>query len=549
MKKIISITRSHNSSLCLLENGEITFHIENERLSKIKYDDYCFNAITHLPKYVSKVDTIALAGMAPAWKIDPKKNSHIIYCDQIFHLNKSFNVKTQIFDAWQTHHLQHAFCSFYNSGFKNSLCIVLDGCGSEITIDNNGKQFWYGREDLSTYVLEYPQKYELIKKRISYPDSLKERNWDHRLDVTNSVSEAKAFELLSNHFGWNKLDAGKVMGMATYGKEDKNIPPIYVEGNINQNLFVITSDLRNVYLNLKDYPYLDTKDFQIQANFAYKLQKETQEYVCEYIKKMIEKTGIKDVCLSGGYFLNCVANDYIRKSIPDINLYIEPLSSDTGVSMGLAKMLWHDKNNDSTIRKQKNIYYGFHYNYTLEDIKNEKWIKCSEEDVAKELNNQKIVALYQGRSEAGPRALGNRSILFDPRNKDGKDIVNKVKKREWFRPFAGTVLKEHANKYFDIKDSPFMMYACDVKTKDLPAITHIDGTCRVQTLEYEQNNTFYNLISEFHKITNCPVLFNTSFNIDGEPIVETLSDAINTFKRSSIDILYLPDLKVMIKKI
>ena len=216
--------------------------------------------------------------------------------------------------------------------------------------------------------------------------------------------------------------------------------------------------------------------------------------------------------------------------------------------MGLAKMLWHDKNNDSTIRKQKNIYYGFHYNYTLEDIKNEKWIKCNEEDVAKQLNDQKIVALYQGRSEGGPRALGNRSILFDPRNKDGKDIVNKVKKREWFRPFAGTVLKEHANKYFDIEDSPFMMYACDVKTKDLPAITHIDGTCRVQTLEYEQNKTFHNLISEFNKITDCPILFNTSFNIDGEPIVETLSDAINTFKRSSIDILYLPDLKVMIKK-
>jgi len=118
VKKIISITRSHNSSLCLLENGEITFHIENERLSKIKYDDYCFNAITHLPKYVSKVDTIALAGMAPAWKIDPKRSSHVIYCDQIFHLNKSFNVKTKIFDAWETHHLQHAFCSFYNSGFN-----------------------------------------------------------------------------------------------------------------------------------------------------------------------------------------------------------------------------------------------------------------------------------------------------------------------------------------------------------------------------------------------------------------------------------------------
>ena len=547
MKKIISITRSHNSSLCLLENGDITFHIENERLSKIKYDDYCFNAITHLPKYVSKVDTIAIAGMTPSWKIDPKRNSNIIYCDQIFHLNKSFNVKTKIYDAWQTHHLQHAFCSFYNSGFKKSLSIVLDGAGSEISFDNN--ETLYGRENLSTYVLEYPMKYDLVHKRISYPLTLKGLKWSEKFDVTNSISEARAFECISKYLGYKWLDAGKVMGMASYGKEDNNIPSIYINGNINEKLFKIQqNNLQNVFLNLKDYPYLDTKDFQIQANFAYKLQKEAQEYVCEYIKKMIEKTDIKDVTLSGGYFLNCVANDYIRKSIPDINLYIEPLSSDTGVSMGLAKMIWHDQNNDNTIRKQKNIYYGFHYDYTLEDIKNENWVKCNEEDVAKELNNQKIVALYQGRSEAGPRALGNRSILFDPRNKDGKDIVNKIKKREWFRPFAGTVLKEHASKYFDIENSPFMMYACNVKTKDLPAITHIDGTCRVQTLEYEQNKNFYNLINEFYKITNCPVLFNTSFNIDGEPIVETLKDAINTFKRSSIDILYLPDMKVMIKK-
>ena len=549
MKNIISITRSHNSSLCLLQNGEVIFHIENERLSKIKYDDYCFNAITHLPKYVSKVDTIALAGMTPSWKIDPKRNSHIIYCDQILHLNKSFNVKTKIYDAWETHHLQHAFCSFYNSGFKKSLSIVLDGSGSEVLFDKDKTETYYGREDLSTYVLEYPMIHKLIHKRISYPISLKERKWYKPLDVTNSISEARAFECVSKYLGFKMLDAGKVMGMASYGKEDKNIPPIYINGNINQKLFKIKNkNLKDIEINLKDYPYINTKDFQIQANFAYKLQKETQKYICNYIKKMIKETGIKNICLSGGYFLNCVTNNYIRKSIPDINLYIEPLSSDTGVSMGLAKMIWHDKNNDYTIRKQKNIYYGFHYNYTLEDVKNEKWIKCNEEDVAKQLNNQKIVALYQGRSEAGPRALGNRSILFDPRNKDGKNIVNKVKKREWFRPFAGTVLKQHANKYFDIEDSPFMMYACDVKTKNLPAITHIDGTCRVQTLEYEQNKSFYNLISEFYKITNCPILFNTSFNIEGEPIVETLNDAINTFYRSSIDILYLPDLKVMIKK-
>ena len=548
MKDIISITRSHNSSLNLLQNGEITFHIENERFSKIKYDDYCFNAITHLPKYVSKVDVIALAGLSQSYKIDPKRNANLIYCDQVFHLNKSFNIKTRIYDAWENHHLQHAYCAFYNSGFKKALCIILDGSGSEFTF-HKSKFSYYGREDKSTYVCEYPLEYKLHHKRVSYPKMLDQLSWEKHIDVTNSISEGRAFECISKYLGFKWLDAGKVMGMASYGKDDSNIPPIYVKGYINQKLFRLTDNtLYNAEVNVIDYPYLKTNDFQIKANFAYKLQKETQENILNYINEMIEKTGVRDICLSGGYFLNCTANNYIRKNLKDVNLYIEPLSSDTGVSMGLSKMIWHDTQQDHTIRKQKNIYYGLHYNYSLADIKYEKWVRCDDKDIAKELSNQKIVALYQGRSEAGPRALGNRSILFDPRNKDGKDIVNEVKKREWFRPFAGTVLKEHANKYFDIEDSPFMMYAVDVKTKDLPAITHVDGTCRVQTLEYEQNKNFYNLINEFYKITDCPILFNTSFNVDGDPIVETLEDAINTFKKSSIDILYLPDLKVMIKK-
>jgi carbamoyltransferase len=216
--------------------------------------------------------------------------------------------------------------------------------------------------------------------------------------------------------------------------------------------------------------------------------------------------------------------------------------------MGMAKSSWHGYTKDKTIRKQKSIYYGFKYNYTLEDLKDYDYIKCNDTDVVKEILDQKVVALYQGQSEQGPRALGNRSIIFDPRNKDGKDIVNKIKKREWFRPFAGTILKEYANEYFDIDESPFMMYAVDVKSKELPCITHVDNTCRVQTLDEEINPVFYNMIKEFHKETGVPVLLNTSFNVDGDPIVETLEDAIETFNKSALDVLYLPDLGVMLKK-
>jgi carbamoyltransferase len=168
-------------------------------------------------------------------------------------------------------------------------------------------------------------------------------------------------------------------------------------------------------------------------------------------------------------------------------------------------------------------------------------------EVIKNLINGKIVAIFQGASEWGPRALGNRSILFDPRNPNAKDIVNKVKKREWYRPFAGTIMLEHANDYFEmatIKESPYMSFAIPAKQKaieEVPGIIHVDGTCRIQTVTRQQNKNFYDLIEEFYKQTKVPILFNTSFNLAGEPLVETIEDAIDTVDRSDIDILYIPD--------
>jgi len=176
-------------------------------------------------------------------------------------------------------------------------------------------------------------------------------------------------------------------------------------------------------------------------------------------------------------------------------------------------------------------------------------IITNKEEAINKILEQEIVAIFQKSSEYGPRALGNRSLLFDPRNKNGKDIVNKVKRREWFRPFAGTVLLEHAKDWFEmgtIKESVYMSYAVPVKEDKknlIPSITHVDGTCRVQTITKEQNKNFYELIEEFYKRTNVPVLFNTSFNLAGEPLVETLSDAHSTIERSDLQYLYLPDLQ------
>ena len=191
------------------------------------------------------------------------------------------------------------------------------------------------------------------------------------------------------------------------------------------------------------------------------------------------------------------------------------------------------------------------YHYVLNEGETE--IEVTPTEVAQLLVDGNIVAIAQGRSEAGPRALGNRSILFDPRHPEGKDIVNRVKKREYFRPFAGTVLLEHARDWFDmdrLDESPYMMYAIDVlleKQKEIPAITHVDGTCRVQTLKKDQNQNYYDLISEFHKLTGVPIVFNTSFNLAGDTIAETMDDALRTLRYSEIEYLYLPEIKKLIK--
>ena len=179
-------------------------------------------------------------------------------------------------------------------------------------------------------------------------------------------------------------------------------------------------------------------------------------------------------------------------------------------------------------------------------------VDADDDEVVELMTNKNIVCIFQGKSEAGPRALGNRSILFDPRFEDGKDYVNAVKKREYFRPFAGSILEEDVHEWFDLRGmdkSPFMMYAVDCQPgieEKIPSIIHIDGTCRIQTVSKEENPNYHQLISKFKEKTGCPIVFNTSFNLGGEPLVETLEDAIRTLENSDLEYLYLPELKLMV---
>ena len=188
----------------------------------------------------------------------------------------------------------------------------------------------------------------------------------------------------------------------------------------------------------------------------------------------------------------------------------------------------------------------------MDELDGHKVTDTSYDDVAKLIREGNIVTIFQGKSEGGPRALGNRSILFDPTIKDGKDIVNGVKKREFFRPFACSVLKEKAHDWFDLQgrdESPHMMYAVDALpgvAEKIPSVIHVDNTCRIQTVTQEQNEHYYNLISAFEKLSDTPILFNTSFNLGGDPLVERIEDAIDTLEKSDIDWMYLPEIQKLV---
>mgnify|MGYP003111205854 CR=1 FL=1 len=528
----LGISRVHNSATTLLQNGEFVYHLENERLSGRKYDGFPFQCLQKLD--TSDLDNICIAGVG---KLTP---ADCFIDDDAYSLyvkTKENKYDTKVHDLSLSHHKLHAAHAFYNSGFDEALCIVKDGMGSDYPlIGDHFMKGTYGRELTTTYIGSYPADFVTVDKHVAVP--FEANNRFDELVISNNIGEALAFQKLSMLYGFHELDAGKVMGMASYGKE---LPiEIYKDGFINNEIFYIGSTLLETGVN---YTVLD---FQSKCDLAYTLQKQTQEHVGQYILDMIRLTGQKNVCLSGGFFLNCVANYYYLSILPkDVNLYIEPVSSDAGTSIGAAKYMWHKETGDTTKRKLTSLYLGPEREVGfLPNL----W-STTVDEVADLLVDGKVVAIFQKRSEAGPRALGNRSILYDPRDPNAKDKINRIKKREHFRPFAGAVLQEYADEYFDmrgLKESPFMMYAVSTLTKNLPGITHIDSTCRVQTVTREQNKHFYDLIKKFHEKTGVPVLFNTSFNLAGKCIVETPEDAVRTLQDSEIDHIYFPDYEVLI---
>jgi carbamoyltransferase len=472
---ILGVSRGpHDASVTLLQDNKVLFHIQSERLSHIKYDQIPFQAISKIKEYVSHIDYLVLTGLSKA--IFPYDNiiNKDAYSATVLGLNKTFKDHGfTTFDLSDRHHEIHAFTSFYNSGFDNAICIVKDAIGSEYIIKNpKYPPGSFGREAFSVFNVSYPDKIEMIKKTVVVPFKLNKikDQINEKVLITNRVSEATAYEMSSKALGFTIFDAGKIMGLSSYGKFNNKFPEIYKNDLINDEIFTFKENHpeESIFkINILD-------EFQEKADFAYMLQKQVQDNVAKNILNIIKETKTKNICLSGGFFLNCVSNYNLLKQLPsDVSIYVEPMCGDAGNSLGAAKYVYYSLTQDMSKLPQKTIYYGPTYNYSLHNIKNEKIIKdISYSDVAKLLSERKIVAIYQGKSESGPRALGNRSILYDPRDPDGKNYVNRVKQREWFRPFAGSVLVENVKEWFDIKnlnDSKFMMYAVDVieNKKDL----------------------------------------------------------------------------------
>ena len=563
---ILGLNIGHNGSAALFKDDECIFYIEEERLSRLKYDANPFLGIEKAYEYTDHIDYIVLSGTRNAFGMMPWTQEDA-YSGLARKKQPGRPIET--IKLGDDHHLAHALTAFYNSGFDDAVAIVADGAGSGCWIDNNEDIHASTHEVESIWEISYPAN---IKKILTYYGTNSADSWRYEspetgiIEVSDGHGITKVYEAVTQYLGWHAIEAGKTMGLSPYGKPNPDIK--FDDGKYTDRSFIkprfpsgslIRADLRPELNNRNgDVSWHDDPDKldDYRKDLAYEVQKSSERRIFRLVREAIELTGKKKIVMSGGFFLNCVCNYELLKEFPDVEFYHEPAAHDGGNAIGAAYYVYRRVSNDSNIKPLGTLYLGPDQSKKYDNV---DWAGFDVSDttpaeVAKLIRDKNIVCIFQGRSEGGPRALGNRSILFDPTVVDGKDIVNQVKRREWFRPFAGSVLVEHAKEWFDLRtkdESPFMMYAVNVhpdKVGQVPAITHVDNTCRVQTVSKEQNPAFYDLISEFHKLSGVPILFNTSFNLAGDPLVETIKEALNTLERSELNYLYLPDIGKLVKK-
>ena len=586
MSSILGISAFyHDSAACILINGEIVAAAQEERFTRKKHDaGYPKNAINFVLKYanlkLSEVDQIVFfekpflkferlletyVAFAPKGFVSFSKAMPLWIKEKLFQKNLLFNKLKELDENYKSdeniffsdHHLSHAASAFFPSPFEEAVVLTADGVGE-----------W------ATTTVAIGKGNELkIKKEIHFPHSL-----------------GLLYSAFTYYTGF-KVNSGeyKLMGLAPYGnpiyeEKVKQLIDLKEDGTfrLNQKYFnyatglTMTNEKFNNLFGQKPRDPKNEKINQFHMDIASSIQKVTEEIMIKLAKAIRNEYGIKNLCLAGGVALNCVANGKILKEKIFDNIWIQPAAGDAGGSLGAALALWYiDQENKRIINPDDDMagsYLGSEF--SQDQIENELQSLGANYEVlnyenlidqtSDYLSKEKAIGWFQGRMEFGPRALGGRSILGDPRSdKMQKNLNLKVKYRESFRPFAPSVLKEDLSDWFDMNvDSPYMLLVADInlnkqiqmsneqkklfgidklniKRSEIPAVTHVDYSARIQTVDKKNNKRFYDLISKFKEKTGCPVLVNTSFNVRGEPIVNTPKDAFNCFMGTELDYLII----------
>ena len=574
----------HDSAASLVIDGEVIAAAQEERFSRKKHDpSYPKNAINYVLSEsnlkLSDIDHIvffekpflkferlletylafapygfkSFSMSMPIWLREKLFQKKFLF-DQLKEHDEKFNDIEKIY--FSEHHYSHAASAFFPSKFKEAVVLTLDGVGEWAT---------------TTVAIGKDNKLDLLKE-IHFPHSI-----------------GLLYSAFTYYLGF-KVNSGeyKVMGLAPYGEPKyenlilDNLLDLKDDGSfrLNMNYFNYATGLtmtNKKFSELFKNPVRDSeKDLltQFHMDVAASIQAVIEKIVIMITDTIANEYKVKNLCLAGGVALNCVANGKILKRSNFKNIWIQPASGDAGGSLGAALAFWFKELKKERIISNEDKMKGSYLGPSFENEEIEKDLnhlqanfkKLGEEEmistVAKELSNQKIVGWFQGRMEFGPRALGCRSIIADPRSEFMQKELNlKVKFRESFRPFAPSILFDDVSKWFDLNvDSPYMLLVAkikkeiqlemnesekklfgieklNIKRSTIPAVTHIDYSARVQTVHKETNLKFYNLISKFKEITKCPVLVNTSFNVRGEPIVCSIKNAFDCFMGTNIDIL------------
>ena len=574
----------HDSAAALIVYGKIIAAAQEERFSRKKHDSsYPFNAVEFVLKKanlsLNKVDYIvfyekpflkferlletylafaprgfkSFSMAMPIWLREKLFQKKVLF-NELKNHNKNFNDINKIY--FSEHHYSHAASAFYPSPFKSAVILTLDGVGEWAT---------------TTLAKGEEQNLEILKE-IHFPHSI-----------------GLLYSAFTYYTGF-KVNSGeyKVMGLAPYGEPkfknlilDKLID-LKEDGTfrLNMEYFDYATGLKminNKFSKLFGQPARNLdKDLltQFHMDIASSIQTVTEEVILRLTKSISKEYGSKNLCMSGGVALNCVANGKILKEKIFENIWIQPAAGDAGGALGAALALWYKELKNKRSESPKDEMQGSYLGPSFDDFEIEndlkrlgaKYTKFSENDIlkiaAEELSKEKTIGWFQGRMEFGPRALGARSIIADPRsNKMQKNLNLKVKFRESFRPFAPSIIREDVSKWFELDcDSPYMLLVANVnksirkemtseekklfgidklniKRSDIPAVTHVDYSARIQTVHKNTNPRYYKLLQSFKKITGCPVLVNTSFNIRGEPIVCSVEDAYRCFMGTNLDIL------------